>query len=526
MGQASASTNRSVAKAAGFVMIMIFISRFIGFIREMLSAKIFGRGAATDAFFAAFTIPDVMYYLLVGGALSSAFIPVFTEYLAKDQEKEGWEAASTFINVALILLASCTILGVIFAPVLAPLVAYDFKGARLELLIKLMRFMFPGVFCTAVAGLQMGILNSYRHFFAPTMGPIVYNIGIIFGAVVLGHRYGVAGMAAGVVIGACTNVLTQFPFVFARNKGYKLKIDLSNPGYRRMIRLMLPTLIGLSVTQINLVINQNFASGLSEGSITALRYANRLMQLPLGIFAMGISQAIFPTLTRQVASGAMDSYKRTFTLGIRGVFFITLPAAVGLIVLRVPLVKLLFQHGAFTYQDTLATSVALAYYSIGLLAASTIQVMTRVFYAIHDTATPVKTGIAMVVLNFFLNLGFIRFTHLDHAGLALAFSIDGTVNMLLLLYILNRKIGGYDIKALAVTISKGLLAALAMGVVVYFTSRGISNIIDVNSLHNLFIQVMVSVAVGGSVYGMAAYLMKMEEVGFVFDLVKRRLKRS
>ena len=249
------------------------------------------------------------------------------------------------------------------------------------------------------------------------------------------------GLAIGVVVGAIGNFFVQFPFVRAYNKGYQFVMDFSHPGIRKIFKLMVPSLLGLSVTQINLIINQSLASGLAAGSITALRYANRLMQLPLGIFAMGISTAIFPTLARQASRREMDDFRATFSLGLRSVFFITVPAGIGLWVLGEPIVRLLFQGAEFTAADTKATAFALGFYSLGLFAQSGIQVITRVYYSLNDTVTPVLTGLATVVLNVLLNLFFLSQTNLAHGGLALAFSISGIFNFFALVFFLRRKIG-------------------------------------------------------------------------------------
>jgi putative peptidoglycan lipid II flippase len=380
---------QQVARAAGIMMTGIFVSRVLGFVRERAVAQVFGRTGQTDAFFAAFAIPDLMYYILVGGALGAAFIPVFTGYLARGEEQEGWYVASTFINLTVILLVSFTLFGMFFAPVLAPLVAYGFEGEQLELLIYLMRIMFPAVLFTALSGLAIGVLNSYQYFLTPALGPILYNLLIILGAYLLGPRFGITGMAIGVVFGAMANFFVQLPAVIKRNGGYQGIIDLRHPGMKKMGSLMVPALIGLSIAQINLIISQNLASGLS-GGITALRLANRLMQFPLGVFAMGISTALFPEMTRLAARGELTQLKQGFSLGLRTVFLVTIPSGVGLLALGTPIVRLLFESGQFTSQDTRATAFALLFYSFGLASQSGIQLTTKTFYSLQDTRTPVK----------------------------------------------------------------------------------------------------------------------------------------
>jgi putative peptidoglycan lipid II flippase len=519
-------SNRRVAKAAGLLMAAITLSRILGFVRERGIAQIFGRTRLTDIFFAAFSIPDLMYYLLVGGALSAAFIPVFTSYLANDKEKEGWYVASTFINVTVLLLLAFTIVGIIFAPQLAPLVAYDFSGRDLALLVRQMRFMFPAVFFTALAGLQMGILNSYQVFGPPAFGPIVYNLAIIVACYVLGPSLGLTGLAVGVVAGAIGNFFVQLPYIRSHNRGYRLVMDFHHPGIRKIFRLMIPSLVGLSVTQINLIINQSLASGLAAGSITALRYANRLMQLPLGIFAMGISTAIFPTLARQASRKEMDDFRATFSLGLRSTFFITIPSGIGLWVLGEPIVRLLFQGAEFTAADTKATAFALGFYSLGLFAQSGIQIITRVYYSLNDTATPVLTGLLTVGVNVLLNLLFLSQTNLSHGGLALAFSISGIINFFALLFFLRKRIGSIDGGRISWSFLKTGVASLGMGLAVLWFADRINPFLDLHTVMGQLLEVGGGMLAGVLVFLVAAYLMRMEELNLILDLVKRKIKRQ
>ena len=289
MHEESSSAQR-VARAAGIVMFAIFLSRVLGFVRERAIAAVFGRTGATDVFFAAFAIPDLMYQLLVGGVISSAFIPVFTQYLARDDEKQAWYVASSFINLVGILLVSFTLLGIVFAPIIAPLVGIGFAGEQRDLLISLMRITFPAVFFTALSGISMGILNSYQRFTLPAVGPLVYNTAQILSAYLIGPLLGIVGVAYGTVVGAFGSVFVQVPLVARLGRRYyRGLIDLKHQGIRRIIKLMIPAIIGLSIAQINMIIGQNLASLLQTGSIAALRLANRLINFPLGIFAMGLS---------------------------------------------------------------------------------------------------------------------------------------------------------------------------------------------------------------------------------------------
>lgn len=516
--------SKSPARAAGMIMLLILGSRILGFVRETITGQLFTR-METDAFFQAFLIPDLMYYLLVGGAMSAAFIPIFTEYLSKRDEREAWEVANTFINTAGLFLVVFTALGIIFAPGLSRLIGRGFSGEKLTLLIRLIRMMFPAVCFSALTGLFMGVLNSYQHFFAPAFGPNVYNVFIIAGAAVLGSRYGVTGMAIGVVVGAACNLLTQLIFLGPKRGFYRLTFKWSNPGFRRMLILMLPAVLGLSVSQINLAVNGALASTLAEGSITALRFANRLIQLPLGIFAMAISTAFFPTMTRQVAAGNLDGFKETFARGLRFILFVTIPSAVGLIVLRQPIVAVLFQYGRFSAANTWATAYALTFYSLGIFSNAAILLVPRAFYALQDTLTPMLVGVVTVLANVLMNIAFLRYTNLGHGGLALAFSITGTLNMLAGLTILNFRLKGIGAGSMLLTFFKSVVASALMGTAAYGVYRGsrlaLSGILGAGRLFDLTV-VALGMAVGVAVYLGLAYVLRMPEFEMLMSMIRRR----
>lgn len=524
MGRASATGGTlNSARAATLVMAGILASRLLGFIRERAVADLFGRSPATDAYWAAFAIPDLMYYLLIGGALGSAFIPVFTEYLAREQEEEAWRVASSFINGAVALMLGFVALGVVFAPHLAPLVAFEFRGEQLRLLVSLMRMMFPAVFFTALAGIGGAVLNSYRRFGIPALGPIAYNLFIIAAAYVLGPAHGVRGMAVGVVAGAIANFGLQAWFASRHNAGYRLIIDVRHPGPRKMLRLFLPTLLGLSIAQINLLVNQNLASGLT-GGITALRLANRLMQLPLGLFATAVSTVVFPTMTRQAALNQMEEFRRSVATGLQVIYFVTVPASVGLIVLAEPIVRLLYQTGKFTSADTAATASALVFYSLGLFSQSAVQHLTRVYYALQDTRTPVRIGLLTVAANIALSAWFVKRTGLAHGGVALAFALTSLLNMVFLLWFLRPKLHHLHGRTVGISLAKSAAASLVMGLSVLLTLRLLDGRLDLATTAGRLAEVGAGMAVGAVAYLLAALLIRMEEVPLILRHFRGRAK--
>ncbi|WP_053955210.1 murein biosynthesis integral membrane protein MurJ [Inediibacterium massiliense] len=513
---------KSTTKTVTIVMIIMVVSRLLGFIREVIMINAFGRGVETDAFFAAFTIPDLMYMLLVGGALSAAFIPVFTSYLVTEGEKEAWKVGSSFINLIVFALFFISIIGILFAQYLVPFVAYGFKGEELALTIKLTRFMFPAVTFTALAGLTSGVLQGYKKFYVSYIGPILYNIGIIFGTIFLSKYLGIVGTAIGVIIGAVVNFLFQFFFLKNKMKYYRLDFDLKHPGVQKIFKLILPTLIGLSVTQVNLIVNQNIASLLDTGSITALRLANRIIQLPLGIFAMSIASVIFPTITSQIAKGEVEKFKDTFSLGLRNILFVIIPSAVGLLILRLPLIRLLFVHGAFTEQDAFITAQVLLYYILGLIAQAGIQILMRGFYANHDTKTPLKISIITVASNILLNIVFVKYTSFGVKGLAFAYSITSLLNMIILYYIFTKKMNGIKDKEIFISIGKTLLACIGMGIVVFIVDMYLARFINPFDKDLQILKIGVSSIVGMGIFVFIAYLLRMEELNRVVKILLRK----
>lgn len=518
---AVAATSR-LARDTAVVMLLILISRLLGFIRDRAVAEVFGMTWQTDAFRAAFNVPDLMFFLLVGGALNAAFIPVFTEYLTKEAEEEAWRVATSFFNLVIGVLLASTLLGILFTPQLAPLVAYRFEGEQRALLIFLMRIMFPAVFFTAMAGLATGVHRSYRRFIVAMTGPILYNIGIIAGAYGLGPRIGIVGMAIGTVAGAAVNFLVQLPFVWRKARRYPLRFHLGHPGLRRIVRLMLPAIASLSIFQINIIISTNLASGLGEGDITALNLANRLVQFPLGVFAMGVSTVIFPTLTRLVARGEIQTFIDTFGKGLRAVLFVTIPASVGLLALREPVIRLLFEVGAFGPAETRSAAYALLFFSFGLFAQAAIQVLTQVFYSLHETVTLVWVGLLTVAANTLFSLLLLHGTSLGHGGLALAFSLSSILNLGAFLFRLRRRLGPMQGDRLVRTLALAALASAAMGVIAAEAANLVGAHVNLATGGGRLLQVLAGVGAGAAVYAAATAALRMEEVRLVWRLIRRK----
>lgn len=512
-----------MARTAVLVMGLIFISRILGLVREIVIAKVFGMTWETDVFRNAFNLPDLMYFLLVGGGLNAAFIPVFTAHLARQEEDEAWRVASTFFTVTVALLLAMAVSGAALAPFLTPFVGYGFSGEARELLIALMRILFVAVFFTALAGLGMGVHKAYKSFTAPMVGPIIYNVCIILGAWLLAGRIGIYGMAVGTVAGAVGNFAAQLPFFLRKSAGrFRLRLDLGHPGFRRIIALMGPSVVALSIFQVSFMISANLASGLAEGSASALRIGQQLVQLPLGIFAMGMGTVLLPTLSELAARRDFAALRATFTTGLRTVLFITIPAAAGLAALAVPIIRLLFETGEFGPRDTQMAAVALRFYALGLFGQAASQILMQVFFALQDTKTLVRVSAVSILVNTGLSLFLINFTRLAHGGLALAWSLTVVFNMLIYLTVLRRRVGSLDWAGLARCVLRSALASLVMAAGAVMAARALEGVVDVQTLAGRTLQAGGGILTGMVLYALLAVLFRMEEVRFLRSVFSRR----
>jgi len=505
-------TKHKIAKYAGIVILATIFCRILGLVREVVISNKYGISIETDAFFVAFMIPNLLRSFLAEGALNTAFIPVFTEYLTVQDKKKAEYFASNILNILSVVLFIVVLLGIWGAPLLINVIAIGFKSNiyKYELAVNLTRTMFPYIGFVAIAALFMGILNSYNHFLVPALSPAMLNISIIFFAFILSLKYGIYSLAIGVILGGVGQVLIHLPVLIKNKINYKFIIDLKDPGVKKIMRLLLPAMLGLGVTQINVIVDKIIASNLIDGSISALYYANRLVQFPLGAFGIAISIAIFPTLSKHVAENDIFELKKSFLFGLKMLLFITFPSAVGLIVLKTPLVRLIFEHGIFNKIGTLMTADALMYYSIGLFAYASTRIITVAFYALKDTRTPVKIGIYIVFINIALDLILVRY--LAHSGLALATSLAAVINMFILLKGLHDKIGDTKLKAQALFILKVIISSIIMGISCIFISNYFENILELSSKINQTIQVTISILGGGGIYFACCYILHVQEI--------------
>jgi putative peptidoglycan lipid II flippase len=455
---------RALTGAAGLIGLFTLVSRLLGLLREMAVAWIFGAKDAADAFYVAFRLPNLLRELAAEGSMSAGFIPVFTEYLSTRSRQEARRLANASFTLMCVVLAIVSLIGLLVSPWLVRAIAPGFAAhaGKFELTVLLTRIMFPYLLFIGLAALTMGVLNSLKAFRAPALASSAFNICVIAVTVTLAPRLDqpVIAVAIGVLVGGLAQFAVQLPSLAAHGMSFQWRWTPRHPGLRQMFWLILPTTIGLSVSQVNLVVNTLLASLLPGGSVAYLNYAMRLIQFPLGLFGVAVATAILPTLSSHATLGERSAFRQTTMFGLRLVFFITVPSMVGLIVLREPIVQVLFQHGAFDAQAAAGTASALLAYSLGLWAFAGVRVVVQAFYALQDTRTPVRAAVAAMAINIVLNL--LLMGPLQHTGLALATSISSIINFTWLLYLLVHRQGGFDLGELRRSHVKVLLASLTV----------------------------------------------------------------
>ncbi len=522
MDTRTTSTNtRQVARAASLVMVLFVASRAMGLLREMVLAGQFGTSAEFDAYLAAFRLPDLFFALMAGGALGSAFIPVFTTYLARDDEPGAWRLASAVVNWVFLLLAAAGALATILAPLLvAYLIAPGFTRAQQALTADLMRWMLVSTVIFGVSGVVMGILNARQHFLLPALAPVIYNAAIIAGAWFLGPSIGVRGATIGVVVGAVGHLLLQVPELRRQGMQYTFRLAPSDPGVREVGRLMAPRALGQAAVELNHLVNVALGSLLTAGSISALNYGRLMMLLPQGVIAQSVAIAAFPTFSTLAARGERDELRHLLTTALRSVLYLTLPAAVGLIWLREPLVSAIFERGEFGAWSTQATAWALLFYALGLVGHAVVEIVTRAFYALHDTRTPVFIGISAMLANIALSLGFMSLFGavgwLPLGGLALANSVATTAEMVVLLFLISKRLNGLEGQRLVGALRRMVLACLVMLVGLTITSRILNNFPG-------WLVSAISILVAAGIYGLVTWRLGSEEPVALMRGIRQRV---
>lgn len=519
------------------MMAAILLSRVLGLIRDMVISGLFGQGRNTDIYYAAFKLPDILFYLIAGGVMSAAFVPVFVEYLSKDRREDAWELFSVIASVMTVVVVVFIIFGEIFARQLVPLVATPGikDPTALDRIAYLTRIILPAQLFFFVGGLMMASLWAHQQFVAPGLGPSIYNIAIITGGAIAGSQLGpqgVEGLAWGALVGAFLgNFVLQLIILRRYGLRYRPNFNFRHPGAVRVWKLMIPVIFSLSLTYVDVYVNQLFASYLFKGAISALDRANRLMQVPIGIFGQAIAIGFYTTLAAQFATQKMVDFRDTVNYGLRTIAFVAIPSTVLLIVLRVPIVQLLFQHGHFDAQATREVADPLIFYSLGILAWSAHPLMARAFYSMHNTWIPVLTGTSMTVI--FVPLNYVLMRAMEHtqfgahSGLALATTVAAAGDMVLLLCLLRKKAGGINAKRILTSVAKISIAALVMGIAMQLSLSGIRTIVPSDAPFKVTagLRVLAPTAIGGGLFVLMVHILRLEESATVWEMLKRKFLR-
>jgi putative peptidoglycan lipid II flippase len=515
---------RQIARAAGVVMAGFVLSNLVGLARQILITRAFGTSAELDAFYVAEKIPSLVLALVAGGALASAFIPTFTGFLEKDDRPGAWRLASSVLNLVFLALAALSAAGFILAPwLVGRVLAPDFSAPQQALTVELLRILLLTMALFGASGLFMGILNAHQSFWLPALAPTMYWLGMIFGVLFLSPRMGIHGLAWGAVLGAGLHLGVQLPGLLRLPaRRYRPTLGLRLPAVREVARLMAPRLVGVAAVQVNFLVNVIIASGLPEGSLTALTIAFQVMTMPQVVIAQGISIAALPTFSAQAARGELAEMRAALAVTLRGILFLSIPATAGLILLRFPTVSFLFERGEFGARSVELTAWALLWYTAGLVGHSLVEILSRAFYALHDTKTPVVVGTLAMALNVGLSLWFARLFAasgwLPHGGLALANSLATALEMAALLILMRSRLGGLEGPhvlrgAFQSLLAAGVMSALLAGWLVLAGGQAV------------WLVALGGIALGGAVYiGLLAAL-RVPEFAAVWRGARARLRR-
>ncbi len=456
-------------------MAAFILSNVTGLIRQILVSRAFGTSAEIDAFNAAAILPDLLFSLVAGGALASAFIPTFTGFLTKEDNQGAWQLASAIGNLLTIILTLTSALAALFAPQIVQHVIYvlvpNQDPGQLSLTTSLLRIMLFSPMIFGISGLLMGILNAHQIFLLPALAPTMYWLGMIFGVLFLVPSWGIHGLAWGVVIGATMHLGVQLPDLRKVSSVYFATLGLRFPSVREVGRLMAPRLLGVAVVQLNFLVNTILASAQPEGSLTAIKIAWAVMTMPQVVIAQAIAIAALPTFSSQFARGELEEMRGSLAATLRGVIFLALPASLGLILLRRPIVALLFQRGEFDIHSTELVAWALLWYTAGLIGHSVVEILSRAFYAMHDTKTPVSVGAAAMSLNLIFSVAFsalfLRIGWAPHGGLALANSVATALETIGLLVLMRGRLNGLEGREILFGGGQAIAATLIMSLVLW-----------------------------------------------------------
>ncbi len=505
-------------------MFAFIASNLTGLVRQILVANAFGTLPEIDAFNSANRVAETLFTLVAGGALASAFIPTFTTLLTRENRKGAWRLASSIVNLALLVMAAAMLLAAVFAPwIVRHILAPGFSGdpAKEALTIALVRLMLPSAAIFSVSGLVMGILNAHQVFFIPALTPAMYQLGLIFGVTLLSPRMGVYGLAWGVLVGSSLHLVLQIPALLRLKGSYSPVLGFDQAEVREVVRLMLPRLLGVAVVQLNFWVNTNLASHMGDGRVAAITTAFALMLMPQAAIAQSIAVAAMPTFSAQYARGRLDDVRSSLAASLRGILLLAIPASTGLMLLRKPIIVLLYQRGAFDEQSTELVAWALLWFAAGLVGHCAMEILARAFYALHDTRTPVIVGAGAMALNVVFSILFSslfsRLGWMPHGGLALANSLATALEMVGLWVLMRRRLGGLEGRRVLTGSGQAVLASTLMVLGLWawlaFTSSRPAWVVGAGG-----------VVLGGAIYGLAVAALGVQEIRMLIGLALKKVK--
>jgi putative peptidoglycan lipid II flippase len=505
-------------RASGVIAVAVMCSRVLGLAREILFAGLFG-SALMGIFTIAFRAPNLLRDLFAEGALSTAFITVFSQRIEKEGGRSGWSLASKMMTLATIFMSIVSLLGVVFAEQLISILAPGFAPQDAKLTTELTQIMYPFILLVSLAALVMGLLNARNVFGVPAMASSFFNIGSIAGGVLFGWlldpgfgEKALTGLAIGTLVGGALQLAVQLPSL--RRVGYRFRPDFrwNDPGIRKILLLMVPSIIAASAVQINVVVNSSFASLVGKEAVSWLNFAFRLVQLPVGVFGVAVATITLPVVSRIAAHFDRSEFGPTLSKALSLAVFLTLPSAVGLYFLAQPIIGIIYERGEFKHEDTLQTGLALQFYSLGLVSYSCIKVLSPAFYAIDKKWTPMFVSLAAIALNFCLNYFFIFQLGLGHRGLALATSVSAAANFLTLYLLMHRSTSNLEIRRFVGTIVRCGLASVVLGLVCWLGANYGTPWLASPALWRKIIALLLVIACAGGAYLTVCLALRVEEV--------------
>ena len=516
--------HRIVAGSTIAVMLGTLASMVLGFAREVVNAQYFGERWELDAFLVAAIIPTLVFGVF-NGSLVTALVPVFSSYFANDESEEAWRLSSTVINVLLIVLSVCAVVGWLAAPLIVRVVAAGFPPNEVGVTVHMTRIMMPTIIATSIAGVVQALLNAQRRYKAASLQGMALNVCAIAGVLLLFKSYGIFGLVFGTAIGAVAQLIVQLPSYFHRCR-YRLVLDLRHPGLQHLFAILGPIVIGSAVGQVNLLFDKYFASTLLPGNIAAMQYATKVVGFPQQLFAAAIATVIFPILSAHYASNDQRSLRDMTSTGLRMTALITIPAALGLIVLAQPIISVLFERGEFTHGDLVRTAGAMQFYAVGLLGLAASIVLTRCFFATRDSRTPVIVASSVMLLNVACSALLVRPFGIN--GLAFANSLSSLTEAAVLIALLRTRAGSVDGGLFGSSVARITAAAVAMAAAAWFVNAILWH--DAGTIWQHVATLAVDLAVGGAVFFVVGTLLRVRELATLLamaaEYVGRRAARA